>query len=93
MPRYIRKTYFWNQTGKIESCEIEIAWSGREGRIIPWTRGATVEKHLKVMLNPPIFSQMLVLMWEACQWVLVPKFSMIFELQAFKSESTKKNQF
>ena len=26
-----------------------------------------VENHLKVMLNPPIFSQMLVLMWEAYQ--------------------------
>ena len=52
-----------------------------------------VENHLKVMLNPPIFSQMLVLMWEAYQWVLVPKFSMVFELQAFKFESTKKSQF
>ena len=31
------------------------------------TRGAMVENHLKVMLNPPIFSQMLVLMWEAYQ--------------------------
>ena len=31
------------------------------------TRGAKVENHLKVMLNPPIFSQMLVLMWEADQ--------------------------
>ena len=57
------------------------------------TQGAKVENHLKVMLNPPIFSQMLVLMWEADQWVLVPKFSMVFELQAFKFESTKKSQF
>ena len=30
------------------------------------TRGAMAENHLKVMLDPPIFSQMLVLMWEAC---------------------------
>ena len=52
-----------------------------------------VENHLKVMLNPPIFSQMLVLMWEAYQWVLVPKFSMVFELQAFKFKSTKKVSF
>ena len=57
------------------------------------TQGAMVENHLKVMLNPPIFSQMLVLMWEADQWVLVPKFSMVFELQAFKFESTKKVSF
>ena len=57
------------------------------------TQGAMVENHLKFMLNPPIFSQMLVLMWEAYQWVLVPKFSMVFELQAFKFESTKKSQF
>ena len=57
------------------------------------TLGARVENHLKVMLNPPIFSQMLVLMWEAYQWVLVAKFSMVFELQAFKFESTKKVSF
>ena len=57
------------------------------------TRGAMVENHLKVMLNPPTFSQMLVLMWEADQWVLVPKFSMVSELQAFKFDSTKKSQF
>ena len=56
-------------------------------------QGAKVENHLKVMLNPSIFPQMLVLMWEADQWVLVPKFSMVFELQAFKFESTKKSQF
>ena len=31
------------------------------------TQGAMVENHLKVMLNPPIFSQMLVLIWEADQ--------------------------
>ena len=31
------------------------------------TQGAMVENHLKAMLNPPIFSQMLVLMWEADQ--------------------------
>ena len=29
------------------------------------TRGAMVENHLKIMLNPPIFSQMLVSMYEA----------------------------
>ena len=57
------------------------------------TQGAKVENHLKVMLNPPIFSQMLVLMWEAYQWVLVPKFSMVFELQAFKFDSTKNVSF
>ena len=55
--------------------------------------GDMVENHLKVMLNPLIFSQMLVLMWEAYQWVLVPKFSVVFELQAFKFESTKKVSF
>ena len=31
------------------------------------TQGANVENHLKVMLNPSIFSQMLVLIWEADQ--------------------------
>ena len=29
------------------------------------TRGAMVENHLKVMLNPPFFSQLLALMWKA----------------------------
>ena len=57
------------------------------------TQGAKVENHLKVMLNPPIFSQMLVLLREADQRVLVPKFSMVFELQVFKFESTKKISF
>ena len=57
------------------------------------TQGAKVENHLKVMLNPPIFSQMLVLMWEAEQWVLVPKFSMVLELWAFKVETAKKGPF
>ena len=31
------------------------------------TQGAKVENHLKVMLNPTIFSQMLVSMWKADQ--------------------------
>ena len=57
------------------------------------TRGAMVENHLKVMLNPPIFSQMLVLMWEAYQWVLVPKFSVAVQLQAFQFKSTKNFSF
>ena len=35
---------------------------------------ARVKKYLNVMQNLPIFSQMLVLMWEASQGVLVPKF-------------------
>ena len=51
---------------------------------------ARVENYLNVMQNLPIFSQMLVLMWEASQGVLIPKFLVIPELQAFKFESTKK---
>ena len=91
--------YFWTKTVKYRQCSFAILTvpckkTGLFGvfhtKYIHTTR---VENHLKVMLNPPIFSQMLVLMWEAYQWVLVPKFSMVFELQAFKFESTKKSQF
>ena len=57
------------------------------------TQGAKVENHLKFMLNPSIFSQMLVLMWEADHWVLGPQFSLVFEVQAFKFESTQKVSF
>ena len=61
---------------------------------IYWTTQDTrVENYLNVMQNLPIFSQMLVLMWEASQWVLVPKFSVVLELQAFKFKSTKKDSF
>ena len=38
------------------------------------------------MQNLPIFSQMLVLMLEASQGVWVPKFFVILELQALKSQ-------
>ena len=43
-----------------------------------------VENHLKVMLNPPFFSQLLALMWKASPWVLVAKFSVVLEIRAVK---------
>ena len=52
-----------------------------------------VENYQNVMQNPPISSQMLVLLWEASQLVLVPKFSVVLELQAIKVKSTKKVNF
>jgi len=39
------------------------------------------------MLNPPIFPQLLALMWEAYPWVLDTKFPMVPELQAIKFEN------
>ena len=55
---------------------------------IPIARG--VENLQNVMQNPPIFSQMLLLMWEASQLVLVQKFSVVLELQKKVSFSKKK---
>ena len=46
-----------------------------------------VENYLKVILNPPIFSQLLALMWEPYPSVLVAKFKMVLELQAIKVEN------
>ena len=50
-----------------------------------------VENYLNVMQNLPIFSQTLIIMWEASQGGLVPKCIVVLELQAFKFESTKKS--
>ena len=52
-----------------------------------------VENYLNAMQNSPIFSQMLILMWKVSQKVLVPKFSVVLELQSFKIESTKNISF
>ncbi len=54
---------------------------------------ASVENYLNVMQSLPIFSQMLVLMWEGSQGLLVPNFLVVLELQALKIESTIKVSF
>ena len=46
-----------------------------------------VENYLNVMHNPPIFPQMLVLMWEDSQLVMDPISSMLRESKAFKFKS------
>ena len=58
---------------------------------MPYFRG--VENHLNVMQNPPKLFQLLALMWEASEWVLVPKFLVVLDLQALNLESTKKVSF
>ena len=40
-----------------------------------------VKKYLNVMINPPIFPQLLVLMWKASLRVLVAKFSMVLDFR------------
>ena len=43
-----------------------------------------VENYLNIMLNSQIFPQLLVLMWEASQYVLVPKFLVALEIRVVK---------
>ena len=52
-----------------------------------------VENCPNVMINAPIFAQLIALMWKASQWVLVTKFQKVLELWAIKFESTKKSPF
>ena len=54
---------------------------------------ARVENYPNVMINAPIFAQLIALMWGASQWVLVTKFPMVFELQVIKFVSKKKSPF
>ena len=48
---------------------------------------AKVENYLNDILNPPIFLQLLALMWEATPGVLAAKFPMVQGLQAIKFEN------
>ena len=45
------------------------------------------------MINVPMFALLMALMREASQYVLMPEFPMVLELQAIKFESMKKVHF
>ena len=52
-----------------------------------------LEKYLKLTQNSPFVHQMFILMGNASQWVLVPKFSAVQTLQSVKIQNAKKGPF
>ena len=51
------------------------------------------DNYLNIMVIPPIFTELLALMWEVLPWVLVAKFPLVLELRAVEFESTKNFHF